>query len=123
MIEQLKESGFTFRWLLQASSGVLLVILLAVHLIVNHWAAPHGLLGYADIVRYYDQPGIIWMESIFLIVITSHSLLGLHAIVLDLNVSPRIARSLAQALILIGVFVILYGLWLIISIHSLSVSS
>ena len=36
----------------------MLVILLAIHLIVNHWAAPHGLLTYADVVRYYDIPGV-----------------------------------------------------------------
>ena len=119
MLKKPREFGFTLRWLLQAGLGVLLIILLAVHLIVNHWAAPHGLLGYADIVRYYDQPGIVWTESSFLIVVTIHCLLGLHAIILDLNINQRISQILTEALMLIGVFIILYGLWLIASIHSL----
>jgi hypothetical protein len=48
------------RWLVQASLGAILVILLGVHLIVNHWVAPQGLLTYADVVNYYDIPGIGW---------------------------------------------------------------
>lgn len=122
MAKQSKEFGFTLRWLLQASLGVLLVVLLAVHLIVNHWAAPHGLLGYAEVVRYYDQPGIIWMESVFLIAVTTHCMLGLYAIILDLNINRWMARILTKTLILIGMFIILYGLWLITNIHSFSVS-
>jgi succinate dehydrogenase hydrophobic anchor subunit len=53
-------SSFTLRWLVQAILGAILVILLGVHLIVNHWVAPQGLLTYADVVNYYDIPGIGW---------------------------------------------------------------
>ena len=114
------DSSTTIRWLLQAGSGVALTILLAVHLIVNHWAAPHGLLTYNDVIHYYDLPGIVWMESIFLIVVTIHCLLGIHAIILDLNVSAGIRHILAKSLILLGGIAILYGLWLIEIIHSRS---
>src|SRR5688572_14294078 len=64
--EYFMNSGFTMRWLVQAGLGIMLVILLTIHLIVNHWAAPHGLLTYGDVVRYYDIPGIAWMEAAFL---------------------------------------------------------
>jgi succinate dehydrogenase hydrophobic anchor subunit len=103
----------------QAGLGVLLILLLAVHLIVNHWAAPHGLLTYADVIRYYDLPGIIWMEATFLIVVTMHGLLGMYAILLDLNVSPTVTRILAGSLGLAGATAIVYGLRLIAIIHSL----
>jgi len=104
------------RWLLQAISGVLLVFLLCVHLIVNHLVAPQGLLTYADIVRYYHLPGIVLMETGFLITVTSHCLLGLHGIVLDLNPPAFVRRLAAQFLILIGVITIFYGIFLIIKI-------
>jgi succinate dehydrogenase hydrophobic anchor subunit len=110
-------STFTLRWFVQAGLGILLIVLLAVHLIVNHWVAPHGLLTYADVIHYYDVPGIILMEAAFLIVVTVHCLLGIHAIVLDLSLSPAITRILARTLILAGAVAIMYGLWLI---HSLS---
>jgi succinate dehydrogenase hydrophobic anchor subunit len=105
-------SGFTMRWLVQAGLGVMLVILLAIHLIVNHWAAPHGLLTYADIVRYYDIPGIAWMEAIFLVTVTAHCLLGLHSILLDLTLSARGTRIATQLVTFIGLAAILYGVWL-----------
>ena len=120
MLKQSTNSSFTLRWFLQAGLGILLVVLLAVHLIVNHWIAPHGLLTYADVLRYYDHPGIVWMEAAFLIVVTVHCLLGIHAIILDLNVSSRIAYIFAWLLILIGATAIVYGLWLIQTIHALS---
>lgn len=121
MGKQTTSSSFTVRWFVQAGLGILLIALLAVHLIVNHWVAPHGLLTYADVVRYYDHPGIVWMEAAFLIVVTVHCLLGMHAIVLDLNISGRFAYIITRLLIIIGAIAILYGLWLIAAIHSLNI--
>jgi succinate dehydrogenase hydrophobic anchor subunit len=111
-------ASFTLRWLVQAGLGVMLVILLTIHLIVNHWAAPHGLLTYADVVRYYDVPGIAWMEAAFLIVVTVHCLLGLHSILLDLNLSARITHIAAWLLTFVGLTTILYGIWLTRTIAS-----
>jgi succinate dehydrogenase hydrophobic anchor subunit len=105
-------SSFTMRWLVQAGLGVMLVVLLAIHLIVNHWAAPQGLLTYADVVRYYDIPGIAWMEAVFLIVVTSHCLLGLHSILLDLNMSAHVTRVATWLLTFVGLAAIVYGVWL-----------
>jgi succinate dehydrogenase hydrophobic anchor subunit len=122
MAKQLINSSFTLRWFLQAGLGILLVVLLAVHLIVNHWVAPQGLLTYADIVGYYDHIGIVWMESVFLIVVTLHCLLGLHSILLDLNLQPAITRRFTWLLFLAGTSAIIYGIWLIRIIEALSVS-
>ena len=106
-------SNFTLRWLIQAALGATLVILLGVHLIVNHWAAPQGLLTYADVVHYYDIPGIVWMEAAFLTAVTTHCLLGLHSILVDLNLGPRPTSIFTWLFVLAGVIAILYGLWLI----------
>ena len=106
----------TFRWFLQAGLGILLVVLLGVHLIANHWIAPQGLLGYEDVIRYFNVPGIAWMELLFLIVVTAHCLLGIHGILLDLNPSPRLKALIKWILIAIGMTAILYGFrltWLI----------
>jgi succinate dehydrogenase hydrophobic anchor subunit len=104
------------RWLAQVILGILLVLLVSIHLIVNHWAAPQGLLTYADIIHYYDFPGIAMMEAIFLIVVTSHCILGLYGILLDINLPPNVTRAVAQILIALGATTIFYGIWLIISI-------
>jgi succinate dehydrogenase hydrophobic anchor subunit len=104
------------RWLAQVILGILLVLLVSIHLVVNHWAAPQGLLTYADIIHYYDFPGIAMMEAIFLIVVTSHCILGLYGILLDINLPPNVTRAVAQILIALGATTIFYGIWLIISI-------
>jgi succinate dehydrogenase hydrophobic anchor subunit len=115
-------SGTTLRWLVQAGFGIALVVLLAIHLIVNHWAAPQGLLTYADVLRYYDVPGIAWMEIIFLVVVTCHCLLGIHGILLDLNLRPGPTRSFTLLLIVAGGLVIMYGIWIVRTVALLSVS-
>ena len=115
-------SAATLRWLIQAGLGIALVILLAIHLIVNHWAAPQGLLTYADVIRYYDVAGIAWMEATFLIVVTGHCLLGLHSILLDLNLKPNITRIITRLLIFAGAITIIYGVWLIRIVVSLPAS-
>ena len=114
-------SATTWRWLVQAGLGIALVVLLAIHLIVNHWAAPQGLLSYTDVIRYYDVAGIAWVEAIFLIAVTGHCLLGLHGIVLDLNLRPNITRLFTLLLILAGGMAIGYGVWLIWTVVLLSV--
>ena len=113
MEDRSHSSNFTLRWLIQAALGAMLVILLGVHLIVNHWVAPQGLLTYADVVNYYDIPGVVWMETAFLTVVTAHCLLGLHSILVDLNLRPLITSILSWVFVLTGVGTILYGLWLI----------
>jgi succinate dehydrogenase hydrophobic anchor subunit len=110
--ENSMNASFTLRWLVQAGLGIMLVLLLAIHLIVNHWAAPQGLLTYADVVRYYDTPGIAWMEAVFLMVVTAHCMLGLHSILLDLNWSARVTRVATRILTFVGLTTILYGIWL-----------
>ena len=112
----------TLHWFVQATSGIMLLLLLAIHLIVNHWAAPQGLLTYADVIGYYDMPGIAWMEAGFLVVVTIHCLLGLHSILLDLNLHPGVTRLLTWLLFLAGATGISYGFWLIVVIRSLSAS-
>lgn len=116
MEEKSRNSGGTLRWLIQAGLGVLLVVLLSVHLLVNHWVAPQGLLSHADVVRYYDVPRIALMEILFLVIVIAHCLLGLHSILLDLNLPSTLKTLCTWFLVLVGVIAILYGsrlIWLI----------
>jgi len=112
----LPDTNNTFRWFIQAGLGILLVVLLGVHLIANHWIASQGLLGYEDVIRYFNAPGIAQMELLFLIVVTAHCLLGIHSILLDFNLSSHLKALFKWILIVIGVTTILYGFrltWLI----------
>ena len=113
-------AGITRRWLIQAGLGIMLIVLLGVHLAVNHWVAPQGLLTYADIIHYYDILGIAWMEATFLIVVVIHCLLGIHSMLLDLNLRPGSVRAFSWLIFFVGFLAIGYGTWLISIVRSLS---
>jgi succinate dehydrogenase / fumarate reductase membrane anchor subunit len=113
--KRLEGSG---RWLLKIVAGLLIVFFLGLHFVVNHLVAPGGLLTYADVVAYYQNPVVVVMEIAFLIVVISHSVLGLRSILLDLNPSPAVLRFANIALVVIGTAAVIYGTWLALTIAS-----
>jgi succinate dehydrogenase hydrophobic anchor subunit len=108
----------TWLWLLKIVTGVLLVILLGIHLVVNHFVAENGLLTYADVVAYYQNPIIPIMEIGFLAIVVTHSLTGLRGIVLDLKPSRNFLRVFDIILVIAGISVVAYGIWLVLVIVS-----
>ena len=113
MEDKLRNLASSLRWFIQAGLGILLIVLLSIHLLVNHWIAPQGLLSHADVVRYYDVPGVALMEILFLVIVTSHCLLGLHSILLDMNLSSNLKIALTWLLVILGITVVIYGTRLI----------
>jgi len=111
-----KSTENAWLWLLKITSGVLIIVILILHLIVNHFTAPEGLLSYAEVVKYYQNPLIPIMEGFFLIFVVVHSLVGLRSILLDLNPSPVLLRIADGVLALFGTGAVVYGLWLLLSI-------
>lgn len=103
-------------WMFKITAGIFIVILLAVHFIVNHLVAPTGLLSYDDVLRYYQVPVVPVMEVIFLVFVVSHSLVGVRSIILDLNPSEELLRWIDRVLILAGAGFIAYGIWLVVVI-------
>ena len=99
-----------FGWLSQAISGILLVLLLGVHWIAQHYLAAGGLRTYAEVVSYLENPLVLVLEATFLAVITIHALLGVRAVLLDLGPGERWIRLMDAGLILTGIGTVLYGL-------------
>ncbi len=106
----------TWLWLYKMVAGGLIVILLAVHFVVNHLVAPEGLLTYNDVLRYYTNPIVPVMEVFFLIFVISHALIGLRSIVLDMNPSAKLLRTIDILFIIGGVVFTIYGIWLVVVI-------
>ena len=105
-------------WIIKVVAGLLIVVILGVHFIVNHALAPGGLLTYADVVRYYQNPLVVAMEIIFLFLVVSHALLGLRSILIDLNPSHWVIAALNYVFIVVGIGSIVYGIWLALTIAS-----
>jgi len=106
------QKSASLAWLIQAVSGMLLIVLLGLHMIANHFVVPGGLQTYQDVVRYLSNPLILVLEVLFLIVVTSHALLGVRAVVLDTGLSQQSERTLNTVLVGLGILIVLYGLWL-----------
>lgn len=105
-------------WLVKIIAGLLIVILLAIHFVINHLVAPEGLLSYADVLSYYQVWFVPLMEIIFLMVVITHALVGVRSILLDLNLSARIMKGITWFLLLIGAVGSLYGIWIVVQVVS-----
>ena len=112
-IQNTRSGENTWLWLLKILTGILLVVLLGIHLVVNHFVSENGLLTYADVVAYYQNPIIPIMEICFLAAVVAHSLIGLRGIILDLNPSRSLLKIIDVVLVLGGVSVVTYGIWLV----------
>ena len=105
-------------WLVKIVTGPLLIVLLFIHLVVNHFIGQTGLLTYADVVAYYRNPFIPIMEICFLAAVVLHSLTGLRGILLDLKPSRSVLKVIDWILVLGGITAVSYGTWLVLTIAS-----
>ena len=118
LMEQAMENPFaqepkkSWTWYWQVFTGIALLLLLGLHFIANHFIAKGGLRDFADVVSYLRNPIVLVLEVLFLVVVTIHAMLGVRAIVLDFGISERAEKLLAQALTVVGVLTVGYGLWL-----------
>ncbi len=100
-------------WVLQAVSGIALVLLVGMHWVAQHYLVSSGLRSYAQVVTYLQNPLIFVLEIVFLVVVTGHALLGVRAILLDLGLQPGQQRLLNITLWLLGMFTVVYGIQLV----------
>lgn len=98
-------------WMLQAVSGIVLVVLLVVHMIVQHFAAGE-LLSYDDVVAYLSNPLVFATETVLLISVTFHALAGVRAIALDVGLDEQQDSRLTRGLWILGSLMVLYGIGL-----------
>ena len=111
----------TWLWLIKIVTGPLLLIVLGLHFVVNHYMGSQssGLMTYDDVIRYFQNPIIPAIEILFLITVVTHSLIGLRGIVLDLNPSRTVLTVVTWLLMILGVSSVVYGIWLALTIASL----
>jgi succinate dehydrogenase hydrophobic anchor subunit len=103
----------TFAWTAQVVTGVLLLVLLTVHMVAQHFVVAGGLRTYADVIAWIRNPVVFAVEALLLVCVTWHGIAGVHAILLDLGLRGRAERIVAAILGYLAVATILYGLWLL----------
>lgn len=105
-------------WLFQVLTGMLLIILLGLHMIANHFVVNGGLQTYRDVVNYLSNPLILILEISFLFSVTIHAMLGVRAIVFDNGLSKRSEGVVNAILTVLGAGIIVYALWMTFTIIS-----
>jgi succinate dehydrogenase hydrophobic anchor subunit len=100
-------------WLWQAGTGVLLLVLLTLHMIANHFIVEGGMRTYAQVVAYLRTPVIFVLEHLFLVTVTIHAMLGLRAILFDFGFPPATERRITAVMTGIGAVTVAYGVWLL----------
>lgn len=110
----------TWLWLTKIITGPLLLLILGLHLTVNHYlgSTSSGLMTYEDVIRYFQNPIIVGIEILFLVTVVTHSLIGLRGILLDLHPSRKVLEISMWLLTIIGIAAVVYGIWLALTIAS-----
>jgi succinate dehydrogenase / fumarate reductase membrane anchor subunit len=110
----------TWLWLIKIAAGPLLLIVLGLHFTVNHYlgSMPSGLMTYEDVIRYFQNPPIVAIEILFLVTVVTHCLIGLRAIVLDMNPSRSVLSIVTWLLVILVLSSVGYGIWLAVAIAS-----
>jgi succinate dehydrogenase hydrophobic anchor subunit len=108
-------TGGGWGWVLQVVTGGALLVLVVVHLVAQHFVvdAPGGLRDHASVLAYLSSPVIVVLESLFLLAVTWHAMLGVRAILLDLGLSPIGRRRVTVGVTALGVVTLGYGFWMI----------
>jgi succinate dehydrogenase hydrophobic anchor subunit len=107
--------GGTRTWRATALSGVAVLVLVTVHMVAHHFVVEEvgGLRTYRQVLAYVGHPVIVVLESLFLVVVTWHGLLGLRSVLFDLGLTEATQRRVSRGLTALGVVTIAYGLTLI----------
>jgi succinate dehydrogenase hydrophobic anchor subunit len=102
-------------WIATTLTGVALLVLLGVHMVANHFVVESvgGLRSYRQVLEYIRHPVILVTESVFLLVVTVHAMLGIRGVMLDLDPSPRARRWIDAGLVALGALTVAYGSFLI----------
>lgn len=107
-----KGSFATWTWPLQAASGVLLLAFAFLHMISHHLVAPEGLRTYREVIEYLTTPSVIVIETLFSATVIFHALAGARSILLDIEAFKAHRSTINTVLIVLGVIMFLYGLFL-----------
>jgi succinate dehydrogenase hydrophobic anchor subunit len=109
------EPGRSRTWRWTALTGVALLVLVTIHMVAHHFVveAVGGLRTYQHVLDYVANPVIFVIESIFLVVVTIHAMLGLRSVLFDFGLSDRSKQLVSKGLVVLGVVTVAYGFMLV----------
>jgi succinate dehydrogenase cytochrome b556 subunit len=112
--------GGTMTWILQAVSGVLLIFLLGAHIVAQHFIVRGGLRDYGQVLSYLANPAVLVIESLFVVVLIWHAMLGLRSVLFDLGFGLRGQAMITRGVVVLGTVTAAYSFWLIATLAAKS---
>jgi len=106
-------------WVYQAISGGLVLILVTVHMVAQHFVVSTGLRTFTDVIAFLSNPVMLVLEVLFLVVVSWHAVLGLRAVIFDFGLSDRAERAVTRTLYVLWAVTVLYGIWLLYTVINL----
>ena len=105
----------TLVWRATAFTGIALLVLVTVHMVAHHFVVESvgGLRTYDQVLDYIANPVIFTIESLFLVVVTVHAMLGLRGVLFDVATGDRARSWISRGLVALGAVTVAYGLVLI----------
>jgi len=103
-------------WVYQAISGALVLVLITLHMVAQHFLVSTGLRNFADVIAWLSNPIMVVIEVLFLVVVTWHGLLGLRAVIFDFGLSERSERAITRVLYVVFAVTVIYGVWLLYTV-------
>jgi succinate dehydrogenase hydrophobic anchor subunit len=102
-------------WKATAYTGAALLVLVTIHMVAHHFVVEEvgGLRTYAQVLDYISNPIMFVIEIVFLIVVTTHAMLGLRSVLFDFGLSVKAKRLVARGLLALGILTVTYGVTLI----------
>ncbi len=102
-------------WMWTSFTGVALLVLVTVHLVAQHFVLEQvgGLRTYHQVLEYIANPLMFVIESLFLVVVTWHAMLGLRSVIFDFGLSEAAKDRVNRGLVILGIATVAYGFILI----------
>jgi succinate dehydrogenase hydrophobic anchor subunit len=102
-------------WRATALSGVAVLVLVTVHMVAHHFVVEEigGLRTYDQVLEYIRSPVIFVLEAVFLVVVTWHAMLGLRAVLFNLELSTTMRTTVTRGVTVLGALTVAYGLVLL----------
>ena len=98
-------------WLFQAVTGIMTLVLGAIHLLRNHLSGSlSGLLTRKEVLTLIRRPGVALLEAIFMVAISYHAVYGVRGILMDLGMLRGKEKVANKVFAAIAVIMIAYGL-------------
>lgn len=112
--------GGSLGWIFQVLSGALLLVLLGVHIVTQHFVVKGGLRDYAQVLSYLSNPAVLAVESLFVLVLIWHAMLGLRAVLFDFGFGRRGQVMITWGVAALGTVTAGYSFWIIATLAAKS---